>query len=212
MEYLFQSVRPIVIKHAEQQLKRMFSNSSTGTTSDSIDYSTINPLGPVSVPAPDEWITVHIRWGDKKIETPLLPIETYTSAVRALLNQKERSGKSIVHIYLATEDPIAEKEFREKASKESPPWQVHTSGPSVPKDRQGILNLAQSSQGLAGLESLAALLVALQGNRYVLGSGSNWSRLIDEIHSHVLDPRCGNCTQVLNVHNIVHGQEHYGEF
>lgn len=56
--------------------------------------------------------------------------------------------------------------------------------------------IAHDSGGKAGLQSLGALLISMQANRYVLSTGSNWSRLINELRKNIIDPRCGNCTTV----------------
>ena len=62
-----------------------------------------------------------------------------------------------------------------------------------------MISAAYASQGRAGLQSLAALLISLEANRYVLARGSNWSRLIDELRKSIVDSRCGNCTKMIDL-------------
>ena len=87
MEYIFQSVSPVVIKEAQRQIGLLF--------------------GTVSVP--DNLISVHIRWGDKFWEMDLAPIEEYIAAVYEMIRLQDRDNSTITPIYLATEDPRAAK-------------------------------------------------------------------------------------------------------
>ena len=61
--------------------------------------------------------------------------------------------------------------------------------------------IRMSENELAGLQSFGALLLSMVSNRYVLSTGSNWSRLINELHVRkiVVDPRCNNCTIMIDV-------------
>jgi hypothetical protein len=187
MEWLFQNVTDIVVKEAEKQIHQMFNDTI--------------------MPSPNNLITVHIRWGDKSLEIPLLPVSVYIDAVKSLLRQEELDGSKPVHIYLATEDPNAKQQFSSRAEKLH--WTVYSSGPTnVVNGEVHMYKVAMSTKGATGLDSLAALLVSLQANRYVLGTGSNWSRLINELRKAVLNPRCDNCTTWVNVN----GDEAYGEW
>ena len=169
MEFLFQNVTEVVIEEAERQLKEM------------------------SVVPTEDFITIHIRWGDKWREMKLVSIEDYVDATKQILTQKERDGEQEVNIYLASEDPIAVQKFQEGAPRN---WVIHQSGPKVSENRERMREVATDSDGKAGLQSLGALLISMQANRYVLATGSNWSRLINELRKNIIDPRCGNCTTI----------------
>lgn len=169
MEFLFQNVTDIVIQEAEKQMKEM------------------------NVVPTEDFITIHIRWGDKWREMKLVSIEDYVNATKKILTKKERNGEVDVNIYIASEDPIAIQKFKEVAPSH---WIIHQSGPKVSKDGERMKKIANSSGGKAGLESLGALLISMQANRYVLSTGSNWSRLINELRKNIVDPRCGKCTTV----------------
>jgi hypothetical protein len=185
-EWLFQNVTEIVLRVAEEQIRQTFNGTM--------------------MPPPEDLITVHIRWGDKGRETPLLPLSVYIDAVKNLLTREELDGSKPVHIYLATEDPDAKQQFASAA--EELHWTMYSSGPkNLEAGSVSMGVLATETNGAAGLDSVAALLVSLQANRYVLGTGSNWSRLINELRKNVLNPRCDNCTRWVNVH----GDEDYGE-
>jgi hypothetical protein len=172
MEYLFQSVRPIVITEAEKQIREAF---------------------PDGLPNPEDMITVHMRWGDKSTETSLLPVEWFVNGAKHLANARERPSNP-VHIYLASEDIDAINAFANATPSE---WIIHTTGPTQTTTEKGMVTFMS---GERGLESLAALLISLQSNHYVLVTASNWSRLINELRSNVLDPRCQNCTNMLDLH------------
>jgi hypothetical protein len=67
--------------------------------------------------------------------------------------------------------------------------------------------MAESSSGTGtanrtsgvGLVTLALLLVSMEANTFVLTTASNWSRLINELRKNVLDPRCNNCTLMVDL-------------
>jgi hypothetical protein len=63
--------------------------------------------------------------------------------------------------------------------------------------------MAQSSDGVIGRTSLVALLIAMEAKYYVLTSGSNWSRLIDELRKGVVDVDCGNCTVMIDLRRVI---------
>ena len=63
--------------------------------------------------------------------------------------------------------------------------------------------VAKKMDGKPGLIALGSLLVAMEANDFVLTTGSNWSRLINELHRNVLDPRCNNCTRLID---LLHGE------
>jgi hypothetical protein len=115
-------------------------------------------------------------------ETPLLSVSTNIDAVKSLLQQEELGGSKSFHIYLATEDPDAEKQLSLQAKELY--WNVHSSGPTIASPgRVSMQPIAMSIKGTAVLDSLSAPLVSLQANRYILGAGSNWSRLINELRN-----------------------------
>jgi hypothetical protein len=176
MEWLFQSVKPNVIREARRQIYTAF--------------------GLAGLPDPSNMITVNIRWGDKFKEMKLQPVSRYIEAVEELLNQRNNisdSRNDTVHIYLTTEDTTAIHEFLEAAPDS---WIVHTSGPNISPNNTDMMSIAN---GRSGIESLGALLVAMESNGYVLTTGSNWSRLINELRKNVLDPRCNNCTRMIDI-------------
>jgi hypothetical protein len=171
MEWLFQSVNSIVIEEAERQIREEA-------------FADTNKQG-----VPENLITVHIRWGDKWQEMKLVSIEKYLDATKKLLTDDELDGKKKVHIYVASEDSRALRLYNDSAPDH---WIIHSSGPttqsSVTGEDQKMNDIAKISEGRAGLESLAALLISMEANRYVLATGSNWSRLINELRKNVVNP------------------------
>jgi tagatose-1,6-bisphosphate aldolase len=59
--------------------------------------------------------------------------------------------------------------------------------------------MMSQANGKNALESLGALLVAMESYGYVLTTGSNWSRLMNELRKNVVDPRCGKCTKMIDL-------------
>jgi hypothetical protein len=188
MEFLFQSVRPIVIEEVQRQIRDAF---------------------PYGLPNPNNMVTVNVRWGDKQLEMDLLPIERYIDGVHEILKnrptpppntnkqhtKKDRNEDETIHIYLTTEDSRAIHEFRNAAPSS---WIVHTSGPTISLTNNFMM-AAENANGKNGLESMAGLLIAMESNGYVLTTGSNWSRLLNELRKNVVNPRCGNCTSMIDL-------------
>jgi len=176
MAYLFQSVQPVVIEEALAQIKQSF---------------------PEGLPDPDDLITLHMRWGDKGTETRILPVSHFVWGVKELIEERQRQKpwKNGIHIYLASEDGDAITAFQKAAPKN---WIVHTSGPTQLPGQ--IKSMAEFRSGEHGLKSLAALLVSLQANHYVLVTSSNWSCLINELRLAIVDPRCNGCTTMRDLH------------
>jgi hypothetical protein len=157
---------------------------------------------------------VRIRWGDKKREMELRPVQEYVDAVHRLVGSREGEegggdggdgvgGPASVGVFLATEDPQAAREFRRAAAARN--WTVYLDayyrefrGERLP-GYNGNGRLARKLRGRPGLVALASLLVAVQADDYVLTTKSNWSRLINELRKNVVDPRCGNCTRLVDL-------------
>ena len=181
MEYVFRHISPIVVQEAERQIGMTFAD-----------------LGGA---APDDLITVHIRWGDKSTEMSLAVIDEYITAVSDLLIQG-KSNNSTANIYLASEDPEAYRAF----SRAAPPgWMIYTDRMVTelsefrPADGNQASTMAKNTKGRAGLVALGSLLVALEADNFVLTTGSNWSRLINELRKNVVDRKCGNCTKMIDL-------------
>ena len=179
-EYMFRNVSDVVIKEAERQVNLVF--------------------GPRGVP--DNLITVHIRWGDKKAEMELVPIVDYMKAIHDIV--EARGTNQNVSIFLATEDPKAVKAFQEAAPKE---WTIYLDQyyrDLLPyRQKEDVYNqnpmTAKETKGRAGLVALGSLLLSMEANDYVLTTSSNWSRLMNELRKNVLDPRCNNCTRMIDL-------------
>lgn len=179
IEFLFRQVSPIVIQEAERQSGLLF--------------------GPGGAPA--DLITVHMRWGDKFWEMDLASVEEYVKGVSNLLHQQGR-GNSTANIYLATEDPKAREAFVDAAPAG---WTVYVDrtidelNEFRPAKGNRASHTTKNTKGRAGLVALGSLLVAMEAKYYVLTTKSNWSRVLDFLRTRVIDPRCGNCTRMIDL-------------
>ncbi len=189
-EYLFQRLSPLVIREAQRQIGIIF------------------PDGVV----PEDLVTVHVRWGDKFWEMDLPPIQEYIDAVNAILSGKNSLDNNntdipipdatVANIYLATEDSKAYNEFME-AKPEG--WNVYADITLLeidafrPRKGNRASWAARNTKGRAGLVALASLLVAMESNMFVLTTKSNWSTLMDHLRTNIVDPRCGNCTRMIDL-------------
>lgn len=181
-EFLFQRISPLVIREAERQVGLLF-----------------GPQG-----APDDLITVHIRWGDKFWEMPnrtLVAVKGYMDAVSVLLHETYGHNRT-ASIYLATEDPRAYLEFQAATPTG---WKVYYDltveelNPFRPPKGNRASHMAKNSKGRAGLAGFASLLVAMEAKLFVLTTTSNWSRLMDHLRRNVINPRCNNCTKMIDL-------------
>jgi hypothetical protein len=207
-EYLFTRLSDFVVKEAERQLQIHFGNNTTRTNNK----------------VPKNMITVHIRWGDKHTEMGLLPMWDYTDAVHKIVDDRKRArinawfGTDLkvtdvdlldideeVHIYLSTEDPKAVDLFLKTTPKH---WNIYIDQYHVEmlpyRTKLGNVynvnsDITIQSQGRSGVIALGSLLVAMESKDYVLTTGSNWSRLINEIRENIIDPRCNYCTTMVDL-------------
>jgi hypothetical protein len=191
-EFLFTRVSDLVYEEAQRQLQRVFRSSERGV--------------------PDNLITVHIRWGDKSDEMPLIPISPYINAVQQIVdlrrrNEKPTSSDQGVHVFLSTEDPEAYTQFLRAAPSH---WNIYVDEyfyellPHRPSTTNrslynSIPQMAQALHGRPGILALGSLLVAMEANDFVLTTASNWSRLMNEIRLNILNPRCNNCTIMMDL-------------
>jgi len=117
-------------------------------------------------------VSVHVRWGDKYREMRLRPISDYVAGVRNVT----RNTAGPVDVFLTTEDRRAVDAFREAAPNE---WRVllyEAAVADVAKPAQQARNHTNS-----GFHSLVSLVLAMQATKFVVTSGSNWSRLMEEL-------------------------------
>lgn len=184
-EYLFRDVTPLLLREAERQVGLVFAETRHVS--------------------PPNLLVVHIRWGDKFKEMELIPIEKYTSAVQTLL-QKHTGQSTRGHIYLATEDPLAAKAFKQDMKRLQVRWKVYLDRGLVefqdirPKRETNFASVTtKTSRGRMGLVNMASFLVMMEANMFVLTTGSSFSRVINGLRMNVLDRRCGNCTSMIDL-------------
>jgi hypothetical protein len=191
LEYLFLHLSPLVIQEAERQLHLVFRG---------LDQ------------VPSDLITVHIRWGDKKVEMRLVGIQSYISAVKRILDRRGAASHDRANIYLATEDPAAVKAFQAAMPVG---WNLYLDQfyvellPHRVAGYNGNPEMARKLEGKAGLVTLGSLLVAMEANDFVLTTASNWSRMMNELRQSIVDPRCGNnnCTHMIDLRKPMKGGE-----
>jgi hypothetical protein len=158
---------------------------------------------------PKDLITVHIRWGDKGKEMKLVSAQEYIDAIDQILHLRKKgstsTSTSTANIFLATEDPDAVREFTSLISSTRNNWTVwidayfHDMLPHRIKKYNGNPQMSKELGGHPGLVAMSSLLVAMEANDFVLTTASNWSRLLNELRKNVLDPNCGNCTQMIDL-------------
>jgi hypothetical protein len=181
MEYLFGHISPLLKKEAERQLSLVFGSNGA---------------------VPSDLITVQMRWGDKSKEMQLVGVQEYVKAVYRILKQRPVGKRDTAHVFLATEDPKAVAQFQKLVP---PGWTVyvdqyfHDMLPHRIAEYNGGPKMSKILDGKAGLVALGSLLVAMEANDFVLTTASNWSRLMNELRKNIVDPRCNNCTTMIDL-------------
>lgn len=176
MEVLFTGVSDIILREAQRQMAKVF----YGRTA-----------------APPDLVTVHIRWGDKGKEMKLVAVNDYVQAVQRL-----RPNQTNVHVFLATEDPLAVHSFREAAPAS---WTIYVDAyfEEFQDQRNPTYNgnpkMSKHLHGSPGLVGIASLLVALEANDYVLTTASNWSRLLNELRQTIVAPRVPQGSRMIDL-------------
>lgn len=178
-EFLFHRISPLVIEEAERQVGLIFPNGVV----------------------PDDLITVHIRWGDKFWEMKLAVISEYIEAISTLLHESKGHNRT-ANIFVATEDPKVYNEFQNVTP---PGWNVYYDltveelSPFRPPKGNRASHMSKNTMGRAGLAGFGSLLVAMEAKLFVLTSSSNWSRLMNHLRTKVINPRCNNCTKMIDL-------------
>ena len=226
-EYIFQSIHPLIVQEAERHIGWLFGNNNAARDDATVSPLTTEVVGAIAVP-PD-MITVHLRWGDKFFEMDLVPIPDYVQAILDMLQMIHDDKNNIdnnnssnnrhfhpvnhttpAHIYLATEDPRAVTEFLQYTQQHYPHWTIYVDRTvtELTTFRPNVGNRAswttRNTHGRAGFTALGSLLVALESRYYILTTGSNWSRLLNELRLNVIEKRCcpantTNCTRMIDL-------------
>lgn len=141
---------------------------------------------------PEDMLAVHIRWGDKNSEMRLVDAATYVNAASELIGNSST-------VFVVSESTDARQQFDAEVAKRKLPWRLFHYNPaqtSLPAHERLPVRAAHVSEGATGKASMMSLLIALEAKAFVLTTGSNWSRLINELRTAVVDARCGGCTKM----------------
>eukprot|EP01039_Chlorochromonas_danica_P001742 gene1742-1902_t len=177
IEYLFSNLNPRLVQEAQNAIKEVFGSSGI----------------------PQDMITLHVRLGDKHTEMKLVTPMEYYNAIDNFIDR--HPNLTDPHIYVTTESLDGLKQLQEQLKSHQKTWKLHHYPPSVFNSDEVIspMEMAHRTQGSIGKHSLIALLLAMEARYYILTTGSNWSRLIDELRKNVVDVQCNNCTEIVDL-------------
>jgi hypothetical protein len=221
-EYLFTRVSDIVQAEGERQLNLLFPRRTDGTAAPS---KVPKQLITVHIRWGDKRWEMKFQTIDTYIKAVQQILDDRQEKRRMLQHQPQqrKHGKvpveandnvtnvvqgtddQEVHIYLATEDPKAYNEFMKRKPSH---WHVYVDQYYIEmlpyRTEHGPSNVHVYAaegpfHGRNGLIALGSLLVAMEANDFVLTTASNWSRLINEIRKNIIDPRCNNCTLMIDL-------------
>ena len=182
MEYLFSRVSPSLLKMVNESIKEIFGSAGI----------------------PNDMITIHLRAGDKAKEMRLISDQVFIMTIDKLLLQYNISNPPT--IFVVTENTETWHSFNRALREESRThWKVFRYSPESHKET-GLdrfpIQAAAASDGETGLASMISLLIALESKYYVLTTGSNWSRLIDELRRVVVDAKHHRQTVMVDLNSI----------
>lgn len=174
MEYMFSNLNPALIEEARKAIADVFGQQGI----------------------PEDLITVHIRWGDKSIEMKLVTEVEYFRAIDAAVSKHNISNP---HIFVSTEDAPALEKLQEQLTKHGKTWKLHHYAPLLASHPPATAAQLHVDRALNGKSSLVALLLAMEAKHYILTTGSNWSRLMNELRMNVIDIKCNGCTTMVDL-------------
>jgi len=177
IEYLFSNLHPRLVQEAEDAIKEVFGASGI----------------------PQDMITLHLRLGDKHTEMKLVTPLEYYNAIDNFIDRHPHLTDP--HIYVTTESLDGLEKVQEQLKKHQKTWKVHYYAPAIFNSKEVIspMDMADKTQGSIGKHSIIALLLAMEARYYIMTSGSNWSRLIDELRKNVVDVQCNKCTEMVDL-------------
>jgi hypothetical protein len=219
-EYLFTRISNVVQEEGERQLYTLFGTNTKTNRHVPKNLITVHiRWGDKGVEMKLVTITSYIdaiqqildqrnlkKRPEQQQQNHMVYIETQ-SGLNSTKDDNDSDDK--VHILLCTEDPEALDHFMKVKPVH---WNVYIDQYYVEmlpyREQVGnVLNAnvmtAESLNGRSGLIALGSLLVAMEANDYVLTTGSNWSRLMNEIRKNIINPRCDNCTTMID---LKHGE------
>lgn len=176
MEYLFSRVSPRLYHAAENAAREIFNMSTGGSI-------------------PNDMIAVHIRWGDKAKEMKLVGLEEYINAIKLVIANHSISQPSI---YLVTENADAVEMVKKEISSLNSSWKIYSHGHFLTDYERKQLG-HRVPTGQIGKANLISLLIAMESKYYVLTTGSNWSRILNELRTNVVDQVCNKCTAMVDL-------------
>lgn len=168
-EYLFSNLNPALVDEARKAIVDVFGNEGI----------------------PNELITVHVRWGDKAEEMKLVTAAEYFAAIE---NFAAAFMMADPHIYISTEEPAALEKIQQQLNLHGKTWKLHHYSPLIATSAS-----VGHRNGPNGKNALIALLLAMEAKYYILTTGSNWSRIMNELRTNVVDVACGNCTRMVDL-------------
>lgn len=167
----------------------LFSRLSVDLIRDA-ETAALQLFGPTGIPR--GIVAVHMRWGDKASEMHLVDAATYVNAAAELLSNSSSSStaEEVPTVFVLSESTEARAKFNEEVQRRALGWRLlHYDPPdaSHPVHERLPVRAAFVSEGATGKASMISLLIALEARAFVLTTGSNWSRLINELRTAVLD-------------------------
>ena len=225
-EYLFTRVSDIVQKEGERQLNIIFGGDANGRRSDrkqKVPKNLItvhirwgdkdgemklvpiqNYTNAVQQILEKRKMNRYTRRNNDNVNDPVLRKDTMSENI---VENDSDDDDGTVHVLLATEDPEAVQQFLSAKPKD---WNVYldqyyTEMLPYRMEMGNVFNVNslyasyKNISGRNGLIALGSLLIALEANDFVLTTASNWSRLINELRKNIIDPRCNNCTTMIDL-------------
>lgn len=150
-------------------------------------------FGPLGGVPRDRLITIHMRWGDKYKEMALQSEQKYLDAVERIMRDHSMREP---YLFMMTEDRSALEAVRNAVAKRGLNCTVLLYEAAVTTSGPHKMDFTPE----AAEASLIALILSLEANFFIGTTGSNWSRLMNELRLNRVHGLCGGeCTEFIDL-------------
>jgi hypothetical protein len=215
IEYMFRTVSPLVIQEAQRQVGVVFGSNGVPEDLITVHVRWGDKGREMQLVTMEQYINAIVRLVQQRQQdeyrqrrgTSLnrLGRRYFPATTFFRKNDNIHPNETRVNIYLATEDPVAARAFLQAVP---PRWKVYVDVAieelssfrprSIDRHSQPSVT-ARNTLGRSGLINLASLLVGMEANDYVLTTASSFSRIINSLRTNIVDPRCNNCTRMVDL-------------
>lgn len=134
-----------------------------------------------AITVPQGATAVHVRHGDKGMESPLVADDIYVDMLNSLYSNYSEEWRLTRNVFLSTEDEATVEYFKGLQD-----WDAtYTDVERFRDARSPMAHASKIGKSKELLNSLVSLDLALECDAFIMTLSSNWCRLIDELRATV---------------------------